>query len=44
MRLGVVIIGIVVLALIGLWIYGETLQPKTTLIEQEALRSHEVRP
>ncbi len=39
MRFILVILGVALLALVGLFIYGQMLQPDTRQIEQEAVRS-----
>jgi hypothetical protein len=39
MRFILVILGIALLALIGLFVYGQMLEPETRQIEQEALSS-----
>lgn len=39
MRFILVILGIALLALIGLFVYGQMMQPETRQIEQEAVRS-----
>ena len=44
MRLIMTIAALVVAVLVGLWIYGETLRPKTQQIQQEAVRADEQKP
>lgn len=44
MRLIIAIAALVVAVLVGLWIYGEMLQPKTQQIQQEAVRADQNQP
>lgn len=44
MRLFAAIAVMIVAILIGLWIYGEMMRPKTQQIEQEAVRAGEAQP
>ncbi len=44
MRLIAVIAVLFVAVLIGLWIYGEMMRPKTQQFEQEAVRAGEAQP
>ena len=44
MRLIAAISVLIVAILIGLWVYGEMMRPKTQQIEQEAVRAVEAQP
>lgn len=44
MRLIAAIAVLFVAVLIGLWVYGEMMRPKTQQIEQEAVRAGEAQP
>lgn len=42
MRFVLIILALAVVAVVGLFVYGQLLEPDTRVIEQEALRASEV--